>query len=98
MGDSEVSGRMRNEMRDDWNARAREDAGFYVACGRREQNDADFFATATEVINGLEIELQPRAGAPAQLLESARDWLWSRTPDAPHEPPFRGDPWRRRFR
>ena len=54
MGDSEVSGR----MRDDWNARAREDAGFYVACGRREQNDADFYATATDVINGLEIELQ----------------------------------------
>ena len=59
MGDSEVSGR----MRDDWNARAREDAGFYVACGRREQNDADFYATATEVINGLEMELQ-RVPAP----------------------------------
>src|SRR5580704_6796047 len=53
MGDSEVSGR----MRDDWNARAREDAGYYVAFGRREQNDADFYATATEVVNGLEKEL-----------------------------------------
>jgi ubiquinone/menaquinone biosynthesis C-methylase UbiE len=54
MPDPEVSGR----MRDDWNARAREDAGYYVAFGRREQNDADFYATATEVINGLESELR----------------------------------------
>ena len=45
-------------MRDDWNARAREDAGYYVAFGRREQSDADFFATATEVINSLESELR----------------------------------------
>lgn len=54
MDDSEVSGR----MRDDWNSRAREDAGYYVAFGRRQQNDADFLATATEVINGLESELR----------------------------------------
>ena len=54
MDDSEVSGR----MRDDWNARAREDAGYYVAFGRRQQNDADFLATATEVINILESELR----------------------------------------
>lgn len=54
MADSEVSGR----MREDWNARAREDAGYYVAFGRREQSDADFYATATEVINGLESELR----------------------------------------
>ena len=62
MDDSEVSGRMqddlRNEMRDDWNARAREDAAYYVAFGRHKQSDADFFATATEVINGLESELR----------------------------------------
>src|SRR3984893_3381269 len=58
MGDSEVSGRMRNEMRDDWNARAREDAGYYVAFGRREQGDADFYATATEVVNGLAKEFR----------------------------------------
>jgi ubiquinone/menaquinone biosynthesis C-methylase UbiE len=54
MSDSEVSER----MRDDWNARAREDAGYYVAFGRRQQSDADFFATATEVINILESELR----------------------------------------
>ncbi|MGH9645651.1 MAG: class I SAM-dependent methyltransferase, partial [Bryobacteraceae bacterium] len=58
MDDSEVSGQIRNEMRDDWNARAREDAGYYVAFGRRQQNDADFLATATEVINILESELR----------------------------------------
>ncbi len=45
-------------MRDDWNARAREDAGYYVAFGRRDQDEAGFFATATEVINGLEWELR----------------------------------------
>src|ERR1700683_2959825 len=45
-------------MREDWNARAREDAGYYVAFGRRDQDDSGFFATATEVINGLEAELR----------------------------------------
>lgn len=45
-------------MREDWNARAREDAGYYVAFGRRDQDEAEFFATATEVINGLEAELR----------------------------------------
>ena len=54
MADSEVSAR----MREDWNARAREDAGYYVAFGRRDSDDAAFFATATEVINGLEWELR----------------------------------------
>jgi SAM-dependent methyltransferase len=54
MADSEISSR----MREDWNARAREDAGYFVAFGRREQDDAGFFATATEVINSLEWELR----------------------------------------
>jgi cyclopropane fatty-acyl-phospholipid synthase-like methyltransferase len=45
-------------MREDWNARAREDAGYYVAFGRRDQDDAGFFATATDVINALETELR----------------------------------------
>jgi SAM-dependent methyltransferase len=54
MDDSEISER----MREDWNARAREDAGYYVAFGRRDQDDAGFFATATAVINGLEAELR----------------------------------------
>jgi ubiquinone/menaquinone biosynthesis C-methylase UbiE len=54
MSDPEISAR----MREDWNARAREDAGYYVAFGRRCQDEAGFFATATEVINGLEWELR----------------------------------------
>jgi ubiquinone/menaquinone biosynthesis C-methylase UbiE len=54
MNDPEVSTRMREE----WNARAREDAGYYVAFGRREQSEAEFFATATPVINNLEYELK----------------------------------------
>src|SRR5258708_15531090 len=63
MPDSDVSARMRA----DWNARAGEDAGYYVALGRRGQDDAGFFATATEVINGLEWELRR-----APRLERAR--------------------------
>ena len=54
MPDPNVSAR----MRDDWNARAREDAGYYVAFGRRDQDDAEFFATATQVVNNLEKELK----------------------------------------
>ncbi|HML17760.1 MAG TPA: class I SAM-dependent methyltransferase [Bryobacteraceae bacterium] len=53
MPDPDVS----SQMREDWNARAREDAGYYVAFGRRDSSDAEFFATATEVINRLEWEL-----------------------------------------
>jgi hypothetical protein len=53
-GDEEVSAR----MRDDWNARAREDAGYYVAFGRRDQDDAEFYATATEMVTSLESELR----------------------------------------
>jgi cyclopropane fatty-acyl-phospholipid synthase-like methyltransferase len=60
MPDPDISAR----MREDWNARAREDAGYYVAFGRRSQSDADFFATATEVVNSLEAELRR---APAAL-------------------------------
>ena len=45
-------------MRDDWNARAREDAGYYVAFGRRDQDDAEFYATATEMVSSLESELR----------------------------------------
>ena len=32
-------------MRADWNERAGEDANYYVAFGRREQDEAEFFAT-----------------------------------------------------
>jgi SAM-dependent methyltransferase len=48
-------------MREDWNARAREDAGYYVAFGGRGQSDADFFATAAETAGALEWELRRTA-------------------------------------
>ena len=53
-------------MRSDWNARAREDVRYYVACGRRGQPDEEFFASASGVIHLLEEELKrlPRQGSP----------------------------------
>src|SRR5258708_10131803 len=54
MADPEVSSR----MREDWNARAREDAGYYVAFGRRGQSDAEFFETASDLVRSLERELE----------------------------------------
>jgi ubiquinone/menaquinone biosynthesis C-methylase UbiE len=45
-------------MRQDWNERAREDAHFYVAFGRREQDNEEFFSTAREIVLGLELELR----------------------------------------
>ena len=45
-------------MRREWNERAEEDAHFYVAFGRREQADDEFFETAREVVLGLEMELR----------------------------------------
>ncbi|HLY19325.1 MAG TPA: methyltransferase domain-containing protein [Bryobacteraceae bacterium] len=67
MADSNVFDRMRQ----DWNARAREDPHYYVAFGRRDQADADFFATATDVLRGLRGELRhlrpPGQRLPANL-------------------------------
>ena len=54
MADSNVLDRMRHE----WNERAREDPNYYVAFGRREQDDAEFFATAADVVRGLRGELK----------------------------------------
>jgi len=45
-------------MREDWNARAREDASYYVAFGRRDQDQEEFFATGEEVVKGLNWELR----------------------------------------
>src|SRR3982751_6284711 len=49
-------------MRADWNRRALEDAKYYVAFGRREQTDDEFYETATEVLAGLNLEMK-RLGA-----------------------------------
>ncbi len=45
-------------MRADWNGRALEDANYYVAFGRKNQDDEEFFATAADVVRGLEAELK----------------------------------------
>ncbi len=46
------------QMREDWNRRAREDAKYYVAFGRRSQDDDEFFATGKDLARGLERELK----------------------------------------
>src|SRR5579863_5289344 len=56
MEDSENS--VSERMRDDWNQRAREDAHFYVAFGRRFQNEEAFDATTADVLPSLETELK----------------------------------------
>jgi SAM-dependent methyltransferase len=50
--------RVLERMREDWNQRASEDAYYYVAFGRREQDDEEFFATAADVVRGLTAELK----------------------------------------
>jgi len=45
-------------MRVEWNARAIEDVYYYVAFGRRGQEDDEFFATAADVVRALEGELK----------------------------------------
>jgi SAM-dependent methyltransferase len=45
-------------MRADWNERAREDAHYYVAFGRRDQDDNEFLSTAADVVRDLEGELK----------------------------------------
>lgn len=45
-------------MRAEWNERAQEDAHYYVAFGRREQNDEEFFATAKDLVGELVAELK----------------------------------------
>ncbi len=45
-------------MRGDWNRRADEDAYYYVAFGRRGQEDEEFFATAADTVRSLVTELK----------------------------------------
>src|ERR1700690_1191454 len=50
-------------MHDDWNARARSDAKYYVAFGRRNQDEEEFFATGRGLALGLSeqfLRLPPR--------------------------------------
>src|ERR1700684_2352614 len=55
-------------MRADWNGRAGEDANYYVAFGRRDQEEEEFFSTATDVIRDLELQL-PRLRGRSSALE-----------------------------
>src|SRR5580658_10893372 len=55
-------------MRADWNARAGEDANYYVAFGRREQDEEEFFSTGADVVRDLESQL-PRLRAKSAALE-----------------------------
>ncbi|MEO8596383.1 MAG: class I SAM-dependent methyltransferase [Candidatus Solibacter sp.] len=54
-------------MRADWNERAGEDANYYVAFGRRDQDEEEFFATATDTVKSLECDLRRVRGRDAAL-------------------------------
>src|SRR6185369_11878553 len=54
-------------MRADWNERAGEDAYYYVAFGRREQGDDEFFATGDDTVRGLEADFKRLRGRDAAL-------------------------------
>jgi len=47
-----------DRMRRDWNELAREDPHYYVAFGRRQQEDAEFLASAADVVRALRGELK----------------------------------------
>ena len=81
-------------MRADWNQRAGEDANYYVAFGRREQDNEEFFSTGNDIAKTLELELKRLRGTGRR----ARNRLRTRTPDASHEPQLRRNPRRGRFR
>jgi SAM-dependent methyltransferase len=57
------------KMRADWNRRANEDAYYYVAFGRRGQEDEEFFATGSDVVRALTAELKrlPRRHAALEI-------------------------------
>ena len=54
-------------MRSDWNERAGEDANYYVAFGRKQQEDEEFYATASDVVRDLEHDLKRFPGRDAAL-------------------------------
>jgi SAM-dependent methyltransferase len=58
---------VRHQMRADWDRRAREDARYYVAFGRRQQSAEEFFATATDVLHALRTEFRRFPSPPSQL-------------------------------
>ncbi len=55
-----------DQMRAEWNSRAREDAHYFVAFGRRDQDDEEFFATAAGLVRELESELKRLPPSPSR--------------------------------
>lgn len=55
-------------MRADWDERAREDAHYYVAFGRRAQSEEEFFGSASDQVRLFETELKRR---PAEFWKAA---------------------------
>ncbi|MEZ5352732.1 MAG: methyltransferase domain-containing protein [Bryobacteraceae bacterium] len=58
--------RVADRMRADWNQRAGEDAHYYVAFGRRQQSEDEFFATGAEQVKTIEWELRRLAPGPVR--------------------------------
>ena len=58
-----------DQMREEWNERAREDAHYFVAFGRRDQDDEEFFSTGSGLVGELVKELKrlPSDKPPGQL-------------------------------
>jgi SAM-dependent methyltransferase len=59
MGEQNVAARMSS----DWDSRAREDAAYYVAFGRRNQDDDEFFSSAADVLRAIGQELRRKDDA-----------------------------------
>jgi SAM-dependent methyltransferase len=55
------------QMREDWDRRAREDAAYYVAFGGRRQSPEEFFSTAAPVLQTLRSEFRRFSSAPKTL-------------------------------
>jgi SAM-dependent methyltransferase len=68
---SAVNPAVEKRMRAEWNERAQEDAHYYVAFGRRDQDDAEFFATAKDLVRELVGELKRLPANPSGKLTRA---------------------------
>jgi SAM-dependent methyltransferase len=73
-------------MRREWNDRAREDANYYVAFGRRDQDDTEFQASAADILHFMRLELKRLPAAsrraaleigcgPGRLMRPASAWF-----------------------
>ena len=82
------------QMRADWNQRASEDAYYYVAFGRRDQEDDEFFSSADEIVKAFELDIEARCRPRGR----ARNRLRTRPPDAAAGEALRRNPRRRCLR